>query len=659
MKRYLITLLFSLSMTLNFFGAEMPAGAMKMPQLGDKELEALNDWAKVLEGFSQEELEELANIGEMYMKELEQQGIDPMEFLFDENSPIWEKPPEQETQPEEPKKPMPLPEPPPLKVPDEPKETKVLTLADKEKIKAFKHKLEDITEKIGSLRQKAESNRALSEKLQPFDLALSDITYFVLTIKEDHLLRYLFEKKFESLYALLLELHQALETYEPQVYVTEFSLEGEDPYTILDISPSASFETIYQQYQTLMREESPFTVEARLKEQGKTADVIEQQIDNARRRWNKIIWAYEALQAKENSKYAFEILLNIFQEMLHKHNIIAQCKELLRAYDPEALKMKEEQESKEKKARSEQERLARQRPPWTQPTFAAPPSPRNRYSYDDIGTSAWNGASDWDDTFGYTAPTQDANGTPGKTEATPSKREPQKGKKPSKKDKGEKAKSGKDKDKKNGKSDKKPSKKSPTIKKETDRKVFRVEDSLDSLKTTLSENETLINDMKPYFSRSYNAAENETALKVNQLLASITQEFSTLEKRLQEDFKQLKDSAPDKKHYITSISKAHKSFKDNDKVKKALEVLNSFAVQNNTIMYKDEVISANPIKRFLVAGIPVPEAQRNSITPELESINNPLVMRGVTTQENINYIENFQKAYTKLDKVIKETFHKQ
>lgn len=668
MKRYLVILLLSLALTpvspVFCKPSDSSPTAHGMPQLGNKEIEALNEWAKLLEGMSEEELEQLAAVGEEYMKELEQQGIDPMEFLFHEDSPIWEKPPvlNDEDEMEEPKK-EPVTTPtitePEIKEPE--KKESTLLVTDKEKIKNIKHKLEDIADKITSLRQKAESKRSLSDRLQPFELALSDLVYFALTAKESHLVKFLFDKKFEPLYTFILELHKALDQYEPQIYVTEFSLEGEDPYMILDVSPSASFEAIYQRYQILMRDESPFAVEAQLKEQGKSPEFIKTKLEKVRKRWNKIIWAYEALQAKENSKYALETLLNIIQEMLYKNNLIAKFKELLKAYDPEALAIKEEQENKEKKAREEQAILARQRPAWTQPVFESAPLPKD-YS-DDLDKYLWDGGS----SIPSYSPPSDKSSTSSPTDSTStSDQKSSNGKKDkNKKDKDKKDKDKKDKDKKDKNKDKKKDKdkdkdeekndkkkdkdkdKKPQSK--LDRMIFKFEDSLASIQSKLTENEELIVNLTDYLAKPYNEAEKEKAFYLNQLLASLTLDLSSLDETVKKDLEEVKEN---KERYIKSIDKKYTSFRDDEHIKKIINVLGNLHTQDNNIMLKENIIAANPIKKFMLTGIQVPEAQKDLITPDIQSINNPLMGQEIAP---INYIQNFRQAYDNFSKLMRDT----
>ncbi len=601
-----------------------------IPQINPEQMEEM---LEILEGLSEKELKELADIGEKYIKKLEEEGIDPMEFLLNNSS--WDTPGEEPAKEEIPAlKPAPT---------DEPVSPKVITVIDKDKIEGVKRILEDIADRIGSLRQKAESKRELVEKLKSFEFALSDIIYFVLTIKEDHLIQYLFEKKFEPLYNILVELHQALETYEPQIYVTEFSLEGKDPYDILDVRRSDSFEIIHKRYQTISREKNPCSVKTRLKEQGKTENVIDKEMKKAHKRWDKIVWAWETLLAQNNSTYAFETILNIFYEMLYKQDIIAKFKELLNAYDPEALKMKEEQERKEEKAREEQDRLARQRPPWTQPVFVSSPSSAIDYYTDD--NNAMSQRFDNGDRFdgeGYVSP--DLSGEASRKEK---KSQPVK----------DKTRRKKDTSKKNTK-DKEKVEVPGLPSKEIDRKIFRVENKLDEIQKTLSEHEDLILDMKSYLTKPYEVSDKQTAIKVNQLFTSVSQEFTSLENTLQNDLTKFKDNEHNKKRYIKAVNKAYQSFKDDKNVKKSLEMLLDFNVKDNNITYNEKVLQTNSTKRFLVAGIPFSEGERSLLTAELQAINNLLVTRGTSAEDTsaINHIQTFKTAHDAIETLMKDTF---
>lgn len=267
--------------TLSFFTTFIPyitnpptAGGSvfdKMPT--PEELEEIN---KFLETLSEEELADLAKIGEEIIKEAEKEG-----------KPLFPNTPPVQTQQKTPQVK------PPVKTPEKPQEVvkpkqPELSVKDKTMLQAM---LSSLADSIAGLRQKAASDEKLFDMLKPHTTNLNDITYYLNVVNYSKYLGCLMEKEFTPLRKELESLTPQLAHLYDQLQVPELSTKKLDTHTIEK---------------------------------------------------NKALF--------KKAEQTLELFLETLKTAITQKHIITDLERVLKKYEPEALKIKQEREEKEKKA---------------------------------------------------------------------------------------------------------------------------------------------------------------------------------------------------------------------------------------------------------------------------------------------------------------------
>jgi hypothetical protein len=328
-----------------------------LPQLTEEDLEAM---MKMLETMDDETLDALAKIGENFIKEAEAQGKDPFELLGfpiepENNEQITSSEGEEKIRPEAPEA-EPIKE---IKVPQ----------ADTHQIREARTMLKNITDDIAAIRIKAEEERETRDKLAPLKYLLDDLVYYLHTLNQDKLLKYLTDKEFKKLYEALIQLETELNYLEPLFELPEVTLEGVNPYTILGIARGASWAEVNEAYQKLLLEKDPRNIEKKLEETGMTENKREKALQKAQTEYETISEAYSAILKREQALQALDRIIDSLVRAAYQQNVITEVQKLLSKYEPEALKIKKEQEELEKKARKEQEEALRRRPAYAPVVF--------------------------------------------------------------------------------------------------------------------------------------------------------------------------------------------------------------------------------------------------------------------------------------------------
>lgn len=173
----------------------MPAGKGGMlPMPTEAEMKEIEQFLSTL---SEEELEELAKLGEEIMKTAEKEGV-----------PLFDPTPQKKPVPQPtPKLQAPTPEKPIISTV---KETKVAT--DQNAIKIARKLLTDFIKTIDDVRQKAASEEELDDTFSPLDQPLNTLLYYLHVINDDRIINYLVQPEFSTLYNLIKKTFEDLDT---------------------------------------------------------------------------------------------------------------------------------------------------------------------------------------------------------------------------------------------------------------------------------------------------------------------------------------------------------------------------------------------------------------------------------------------------------------
>jgi hypothetical protein len=207
-----IILLFSCALLLNYsFTSNVSAGFPANQSMGmsagkggmlpmptEAEMKEIEQFLSTL---SEEELEELAKLGEEIMKTAEQEGVP----LFD---PTPQKKPVSQ--------PTPKPQAPTVQKPVISKAKETKTATDQKKIKIARKLLIDFIKTIDDIRQKAASEEELDDTFSPFDQPLNTLLYYLHVINDDRIIEYLIQPEFSSLYNLVKRTFEDLDTLNNQ-----------------------------------------------------------------------------------------------------------------------------------------------------------------------------------------------------------------------------------------------------------------------------------------------------------------------------------------------------------------------------------------------------------------------------------------------------------
>lgn len=354
MNKFLLITFFSLSMGFGIVPlcAQIAGGSTSaatgqgmrdipdLPPLSEEELEL---FSQIFENMDEKTLEALAQIGEEYIKEMEAQGKDPYEIFREPMIPAT--PPAAVTKPIEPKIPTGHP----------------IILMPPAKTKEMRLILQELADQIERIARKAESDREFADALKPWKYHFEDIVYFAHQIEQEKIVNYLFDKDFDTLLSSIKELHQTLGMLEPQFYVPEISIDADKSYGILGVTSRTPFPEIQLAYQNLLREKSPALIKKQL--EGKPIDELGVALDINEDQLNAVNKAYQTILTREQSKQTLGSILQAVQKAIYTQEFITNAKKLLQKYEPEALKIKEEQEKRQSAARKEQEEAIKRRPP--------------------------------------------------------------------------------------------------------------------------------------------------------------------------------------------------------------------------------------------------------------------------------------------------------
>ncbi|MGE0206661.1 MAG: hypothetical protein AB7R69_02315, partial [Candidatus Babeliales bacterium] len=643
-----------------------PAPGAKMPPISEAELQEM---LQVLETLDQETLDALAKIGEDYIKEMESQGKDPFQELFGVPTPPELK--EQQTAPVA----QPMPELPKLEQP-KPIELPKMCLESKE----LQGILKNLIAKINAISHKAESNRAYADKLKEWKYNIQDMLYYFHALAEDKLLKYLPEKEFAPLCKTLRELEQALNYLEPLFIVKEVELEEVNPYTLLGTTTDASWQEVNKSYQKLYTEKSPQALEKELKSEGKSETEIKEAVKEAQKERETFSEAYNIIMQKEQTKQVFDSILQNYNKAIYQNNLIKEMVNVLSKYEPEALKLKQEQEELEKKARQAQEEALRVR----YPSF----SPRAR----DLDTGFFGGS---DFLPGYEGrdsfkPSFDGPaGQTGKPAFEPTKID--EGKEPSKasakKPEAKKDEKGKDK----GEQPKKPAPRKPDTKAGED-KLKTITKNFEALERSINEEsmgapagKELFKGFAAFLEKDPSEnTEYEKAKNINNRLLEMERHLRAIKNELS-PHRMLKIKDADKKLIEAQTRELwHKYFPPKDKDKKDAtkvqpveikpteekgeeekekkkeslreslgNLLNlSYDRQSNQLKRGAQVINITPLNRYLFMGQPEEEALKSTRDEKTKGIINAIRLDSPVSDKN--FLADFLNAFTSLDNQFKQ-----
>jgi hypothetical protein len=325
-----------------------PANAAQMQAgLDDEALEWFNEF---FSQFTEDELNEFAQIGEKYIEEEMKKGKDLDTILNEVFEPFETPLGPDPAQPLETTTTVQSPVP-----------TPTLPTVDAKTLDDIRMLLKTIVNKIEIIRQRANHDRKSREMLKPWQYHLDDLIYFAHQLSQEKLIKYLMDKEFAELLTAIRQLLQELSFYEPLFQPQETAIEVENPYEILGLSPAASLETVQERYQTLMKEKSPERIRKEMTQEGKSPELVKQAIANAKTEQEALQQSYSTITAQEQSRQALYAIIEALARAIYTNDMFGQIKKLMQKYEPEALKIKEAQEKREGEARKEQEKLLQMR----------------------------------------------------------------------------------------------------------------------------------------------------------------------------------------------------------------------------------------------------------------------------------------------------------
>jgi hypothetical protein len=366
LNRFFIALFLNLSfLTIPLFAqqtktpGQIPNMPDRLPQLTAEDLAAVEDLMKTLD---KETLDELAKIGEQYIEEMKAQGRDPFEELFGVPADALE----QEMQQAQNDFQAPTA---PIQEPTKPISPDVQLPKACPAAKQCRAMLKHLAELLAEFENKTTQDRYFVDQLKPWKYHLQDIIYFAHAFAEEKLLNYLTDKEFEHVLKAFSALEQELTTLVPLFAIQEFELEEVNPYILLGTSTDASWQDVNVAYQKAYSQKHPSVVKQELEKQEKPKAIVQEAIAQAQQELDTLTSAYNTILEKEQAKQTFNSILDSFARAIYVNNILTESKKILERYAPEALKIKEQQEELEKKARKDQEEMARRRPTFTPPIF--------------------------------------------------------------------------------------------------------------------------------------------------------------------------------------------------------------------------------------------------------------------------------------------------
>jgi len=623
-KRYLrifqcIILCFSLvfSCIEQGFNQDMEA---QLPFAGEEGMPSEEEFIEFLNNLTPEDIAMLEQLGQEIIDELEKEGIDPIEFLLGDMQEEQEDEDIEEPSDVIPTKPV-------EEIIDE---KKPVLINETEAIENAKKLLSNLIEKLNSVKLKAETKESIRSKLQPWSYHIADTIYFLSVIKQDHLIPYLVSDKFKELYAHLEILESVLNEYEPLFNVRGISIDESDPYIELNVSSFASLEEVDEAYKELSREKNPFKIREQLTTKELTDEELTQAVKDAEEEFTRINEAYKQIHAREISKNAFEMIINALATAIHEHKILEQLKSVLKAYDPEALALKEKQEQKEARARAEHARLAQQRPYYTPPVFKRQPF--------DYGYQPDDYSGDYS-TQPYTpsdsiSPEEEKKRPSLDQKAKAQAQEKDKKKKDKKKDKKDK----KDKKEKDKEKDKK--KIDPHAQRLTGKVIGAIQNLEAFLKNTFRSFVSFENYLTDPFDAEQIALEKKNAQDFIALFMTLEKNIQNISRLITQDLdsKYLKENKKAKSDYIDELLTAFKKLHESDIKKKTLDFILMLTEENSIIQKNFKPLKVSEEKKYVFFGI----NPTHTINEEIEALN----------KGRINYIKSIQQDYFNVQKLV-------
>ncbi len=338
-------------------GPSSGTNAPNKPSAGQLPFEMSEDEMKMLSEFidslDQETLDALNAIGEEIIKEADELGIDPFDYiqLQAQMQQEYEDKAAKET--------------------TEKGKVTPGVIQPTAEAQTAQDIFKGIAKVVPAIMQKAASDINLSNDLLPFKYRLDDLVYYCTRLADEKMLKYLADPNFKELIDTTRNLYKALTTLNEQFAVAEFSLEGENPYEVLDISRSASQDEIVAAYDKLLKIIDPDTLELQLIKNGKTDEEIKKEVEKANARLESVNNAYGLLRSKEEATYILNKILDAVSEAVDTKKMLEQATKILQLHEPEALKLKKEQEKLEAEARKTQDAFIKKRP-ITSRAFAMP-----------------------------------------------------------------------------------------------------------------------------------------------------------------------------------------------------------------------------------------------------------------------------------------------
>jgi hypothetical protein len=542
------------------------------PGMSEEEMKMFSEF---IDSLDQETIDALTAIGEEIIKEADDLGIDPFEYieLQAQVQKEFEEKAAKEKAPEKPK----------VEKPTGP------TIPTSDALSA-QETFNGIVKVIPVIIQKASSDITLSNELLPFKYRLDDMVFYFTKLADSKMLKYISDPEFAPLIEHAKKLYKDLITLNDQFYVAEFSLEGDNAYEVLDVSRLASQKEVVDAFEKLSKKTDPDMLELQLIREGKSDQQIKDQVSSAKKRFDDINNAYATIHAKEESKFILERILDAVAQAVDTNKILEESKKVLQKYEPDALKLKQEQEKQEAAARKTQDEYLKKRPVTSRSFGMPPPSgkykksgSRDKYSNYDSGdySSSPAGSKSKDRTTSAFKPTKTSAG--GKI-GDKKKEDEKKEKKKKKAAAGDKK--GKDDGKKAGdKGDKKDEKKG--MSEDAAKALAGLKKDLkfikrDIIRKSLSGNNEGIAD---FLTTAFAAAADPADVAANNktkeaekkpfidLMVALTAKFNTITKNIKKVMDKLDDKKEEQNKFREEAAKLFKKFEESDPYKSILLLL--------------------------------------------------------------------------------------
>lgn len=558
----------------------------------EDDMKALTEF---IESLDEDTLNALNEIGQEIIKEADELGIDPFDYIQLQAQMQQEY--EEKAAKEKPEKGKPA------------------TSAQQPTAEAqtAQEVFKSIAKVIPVIMQKAGSDINLSNDILPFKYRLDDLVYYCTRLADDKMLKYLADPSSKELIEVARNLNKALTSLNDQLQVVEFSLEGEDPYEILDISRSASPEDMVTAYDKLLKIIDPDTLELNLIKNGKTDEEIKKEVDLAQKRLERVNNAYDVLRSKEESIYLLNKILDAVSEAVDSKKMIELATKLLQLHEPEALKLKKEQEKVESEARKAQDAFIKKRPLVTRSfNMPMPKQKGSRKNYGDDRSSRGDyfspgKKSEKKESFKPSKPSTPSSKKGG--EAKPSSKKPddknEKGKKPGKSGgpkpagKGTQPSKGKPGEGKDGEA--KDGEKKP-LTSDIEKAKSIIEDKFAEIRKKIKKNEAIkFKGIAQFFT---SAEDIDTAQNYINFITDLAASFEMLSSSIKRSVKKFEKNNDELKLFKEEIEKIFKKFEDSKQYKKIAILFNKNFKKGQKIKVGTEDKVLDPAKEALLFEAP-------------------------------------------------------